>query len=46
MLLNLCMGLGKPHVQIKTDANIHDIIAIMLKSGKPKMEQEEGFIFP
>lgn len=32
-------------MQIKTDANIHDLIAMMLKLGKPNLEKEIGFIF-
>lgn len=37
-------GLEEPQVQIKTDENVHNIIVIMLRSGKPNLEGEVGFI--
>lgn len=37
-------GFGGPQGHIKTDENIHNIIVIMLRSGKPNLKGEVGFI--
>ena len=45
-LLTPCLDSENQHVQVKTDASVYDRTATTLKSGKPTVEREEGFIFP